>query len=136
MACPNHKSSPSTVKANMQASKEDHLPEPELMGQITYVFDLLLEYFSTFVFAAMDTTSGALARILHMLAQHPDTQERHRKEITESRANGCYVDYSDLNALPYLDSVIRETMRLRLFSHILFFNSMLYKLVPGSRRPP
>jgi len=36
----------------------------------------------------MVTTSAALARILHVLAQHPDVQERLRKEITESGANG------------------------------------------------
>jgi cytochrome P450 len=60
----------------------------------------------------MDTTSGALARILHVLAQHPDAQERLRKEIVESRANGGDADYNDLDALPYLDAVIRETLRL------------------------
>jgi cytochrome P450 len=60
----------------------------------------------------MDTTSGALARILHILAQHPDVQGRLRQEITASRANGGDLDYGDLMALPYLDAVIRETLRL------------------------
>lgn len=59
----------------------------------------------------MDTTSGALARILHVLAQHPDAQEKLRKEIIESRANGD-ADYNDLDALPYLNAIIRETLRL------------------------
>jgi cytochrome P450 len=60
----------------------------------------------------MDTTSGALARILHILAQYPDVQERLRREITEARSSGGDLDYNDLSALPYLEAVIRETMRL------------------------
>ena len=60
----------------------------------------------------MDTTSGALARVLQMLAQNPDIQERLRREITKSRANGGDLDYNGLTDLPYLDAVIRETLRL------------------------
>jgi cytochrome P450 len=60
----------------------------------------------------MDTTSGALARILYVLAQHPDVQKRLRQEITESRASGDDLDYNDLLALPFLEAVIRETLRL------------------------
>jgi cytochrome P450 len=60
----------------------------------------------------MDTTSGSLARILYMLAQNPDVQERLRREITGGRASGGDLGYNDLADLPYLDAVIRETMRL------------------------
>jgi cytochrome P450 len=119
MACFTKGSLPSAVKANMQASKEDRLPDLELIGQMKYISAndfsavcLQLESFSTLLFAAVDTTSGALARILHVLAQHPGAQERLRKEITQSRANGGDLDYNDLMALPYLDSIIRETLRL------------------------
>jgi cytochrome P450 len=72
----------------------------------------MFECFSTLIFGATDTTSGALTRVLDMLAQHPDAQRRLRQEITESRASGSDLDYSDLAALPYLDAVIRETLRL------------------------
>lgn len=61
----------------------------------------------------MDTTSGALSRILHLLAQNPDVQMKLRKEITEARTlNGGDIDYNGLVNLPYLDAVIRETLRL------------------------
>lgn len=89
------------LKANMDAKEEDRLPEFELMGQM-----------STLIFAAMDSTSGLLARILHLLAQNPDIQERLRQEITEARARGGDLNYDDLTALPYLGAVIRETLRL------------------------
>ncbi|KAI0355250.1 cytochrome P450 [Trametes cingulata] len=88
------------MKANMSASAEDKLPEEELIGQV-----------STFIFAAMDTTSNALATTLSLLAQHPDVQEKLRKEILEA-SNGGDLDYDQLVSLPYLDAVCRETLRL------------------------
>lgn len=64
------------------------------------------------MFAAMDTTSGALARLLHVLAQHPDVQEKLRQEIMEARREDGVIPYDQLVALPYLEAVCRETLRL------------------------
>ncbi|KAF5339400.1 hypothetical protein D9611_009907 [Ephemerocybe angulata] len=90
------------VKANMLASEEDRLPDNELIGQV-----------STLTFAAMDTTSNALARILHLLATHQDVQDKLRKEIREAHfIHGEELDYESLTALPYLDAICRETLRL------------------------
>ncbi|KAI0355254.1 cytochrome P450 [Trametes cingulata] len=88
------------LRANMSASAEDRLSEAELIGQV-----------STFIFAAMDTTSNALAMTLSLLAQHPDVQEKLRKEILEA-SNGEDLDHDQLVSLPYLDAVCRETLRL------------------------
>ena len=63
------------------------------------------------LFAAMDTTSNAMSRTLQLLAQHPDIQERLRREVVEARTHGD-LDYDQLHALPYLDAVCRETLRL------------------------
>lgn len=64
-----------------------------------------------FIFAGHDTTSNALARILHLLALNPDVQARLRYEVTKARSGGD-LDYDALMELPYLDAIIRETMRL------------------------
>ena len=61
--------------------------------------------------AAMDSTGNMLARTLHALAQHQDVQERLRSELRELRASGP-VDYDGLLALPYLDAVCKESLRL------------------------
>ncbi|OBZ67551.1 hypothetical protein A0H81_12337 [Grifola frondosa] len=66
---------------------------------------------STMIFAAMDTTSNALALTLDLLAQHPDVQDKLRKEIVEAR-DGRDLPYDELVGLPYLDAVCRETLRL------------------------
>lgn len=60
----------------------------------------------------MDTTSGALARILHLLSTHPDVQNKLRQEIVDARSRGNLEKYNELVRLPYLDAVCRETLRL------------------------
>jgi cytochrome P450 len=89
------------LKANMVASEEDRLPDDELLGQMT-----------TLVFAAMDTTSSALARTMLTLAQHPEAQDRLREELKQAKADNDDMNYDDLVNLPYLDAVCRETLRL------------------------
>lgn len=59
----------------------------------------------------MDTTSAALARILHLLAEHQGIQDQLRLELKNAYADGD-LDYDRLHALPYLDSICRETLRL------------------------
>ena len=66
----------------------------------------------TLVFAATDTTSSALSRILHLLAEHPDVPEKLRAEIVEARRERGDLDFDDLFQLPYLEAVCRETLRL------------------------
>ena len=65
----------------------------------------------TLTFAAMDTTSGALGRILFLLSIHQDVQNKLRQEITEARKSGD-LSHDELVALPYLDAVCKETLRL------------------------
>ncbi|KAI0327596.1 cytochrome P450 [Cubamyces sp. BRFM 1775] len=91
------------LKANMEASEEDRLPEEELIGQM-----------STLTFAAMDTTSNALSLTLWRLAQSPAAQEKLRQEIFEAQEAcvGGDVGFDDLVGLPYMDAVCRETLRL------------------------
>jgi len=63
-------------------------------------------------FAAVDTTSNAISRILHLLAQHQHIQEKLRHEITQARTKTGSLAYDELVSLPYLDAVCRETLRL------------------------
>ncbi|KII83611.1 hypothetical protein PLICRDRAFT_445033 [Plicaturopsis crispa FD-325 SS-3] len=89
------------LKANMEANEQDRLPDEELIAQM-----------STLIFAAFDTTSSALSRILCLLAEHPEVQEKLRTEITEARQEKGDLDYDDLVALPYLEAICRETLRV------------------------
>ncbi|KIK62429.1 hypothetical protein GYMLUDRAFT_41869 [Collybiopsis luxurians FD-317 M1] len=91
------------MRENMKAASEDQLPESEVIAQL-----------STFTFAATDTTSNGVSRILHLLALHPIVQDRLRQEINEAlkTSSGKRLSYDELVALPYLDAICRETLRL------------------------
>lgn len=63
--------------------------------------------------AGSDTTGITLARILQHLAEHPDAQEKLRKEVAGARGSGGgELSYEELARLPYLDAVVKETLRL------------------------
>ena len=60
----------------------------------------------------MDTTSSAIARVLCLLSIHQDVQSKLRQEIVEVRNLYENLNYDNLLALPYLDAICRETLRL------------------------
>jgi cytochrome P450 len=51
--------------------------------------------------------SSSLARTAHLLAEHPHVQQQLRKEIQDAD-----MDLSGYDKLPYLDAIVRETLRL------------------------
>ena len=67
--------------------------------------------YSLLILAGMDTTSNTLSRMLHLLAEHPAVQTKLRAEIIEAHNGEETMDY-ELNKLPYLEAVCRETLRL------------------------
>ncbi|KAF9533506.1 cytochrome P450 [Crepidotus variabilis] len=89
------------LKANMEADDADKLSEAELIGQI-----------ATLTFAATDTTSTAMSRILLLLATYPHVQDKLRQELRTALNNKEQLTYDDLNDLVYLDAICRETLRL------------------------
>ncbi|KAH9923738.1 cytochrome P450 [Epithele typhae] len=90
------------LRENMVASEEDRLPDVELLAQM-----------SVFIVAGVDTTSNALSRVLDQLSQYPEVQERLREEVRHAKEQyGNDIPYDEVMALPYLDAVCRETLRL------------------------
>lgn len=67
---------------------------------------------SLFIFAGHDTTTNALSRIMYQLSNHLDVQEQLSHEVIAARREHGDLDYDKLMALPYLDAVCRETLRL------------------------
>jgi len=91
------------IKANMEAEERDKLSDIEVVGQV-----------SSLIFAAMDTTTNALCRTLHLLSEDQGAQDKMRQEIREAhrKCGRDRLDYDQLMSLPYLDAVCRETLRL------------------------
>ncbi|KAI0328016.1 cytochrome P450 [Cubamyces sp. BRFM 1775] len=88
------------LKANMAASEAERHTDEELIAQM-----------STLILGGMDTTSNALSRVFHLLAERPDIQDKLRAEIIEA-CNGEILSHDNLIKLPFLDAVCRETLRL------------------------
>ncbi|KAH9848265.1 cytochrome P450 [Lenzites betulinus] len=91
------------LQANAGASKEDAIPEDELIAQL-----------SILIFAATDTTSNAMTLVLECLAKNAQVQDKLRAEVIEAKARheGGEIPYDELMSLPYLDAVCSETLRV------------------------
>ncbi|KAJ7289426.1 cytochrome P450 [Mycena rebaudengoi] len=86
------------LKNNMTADEDMHVTNDELVAQTSMIIQ-----------AATDTSSSALSRLIHLLALHPDVQEKLRAEILTTEE---HMGHDVLVGLPYLDAVIHETLRL------------------------
>ncbi|KAL0958596.1 hypothetical protein HGRIS_013937 [Hohenbuehelia grisea] len=91
------------VKANELADANDRMAESTILANI-----------SSIVHGAQETSSGVLSRLISVMAQNRDLQRQLREELDS--AKGLSVDgelgFKELDALPLLDAVIRETLRL------------------------
>ncbi|KAL1952234.1 hypothetical protein VTO73DRAFT_1383 [Trametes versicolor] len=89
------------IKANMATNIPDNqrLTDEEVLAQIP-----------TFLVAGHETTSTAAAWCLYALAQNPRAQQKLREELLSAQTKSPSAD--ELAALPYLDNVVRESLRL------------------------
>ncbi|KAH9941748.1 cytochrome P450 [Epithele typhae] len=101
------------LEANVSTSEEERLTDVELTGQI-----------NTMLLGGQETSTSALSRILWILSRDQPAQARLRSEIRAAKlahaaASGhdgpwesVHLPYDTLMALPYLDAVLRETLRV------------------------
>ena len=71
------------------------------------------------LFAGYDSTATALAVTLALIGDHPDTQQQLRRELGET-LDGAEPTPADLEELPFLDAVVRESLRLYPPQYALF----------------
>ncbi|MER5731936.1 cytochrome P450 [Streptomyces sp. NPDC002138] len=89
-----------TLLAAAQSADDGSFDAAELRDQVLI-----------FLLAGHETTATSLAFSLHLLARHPELQTRAREEI--SRVLGDRTpEAADLERLPYLTRVLKESMRL------------------------
>jgi len=77
----------------------------------------------TLLFAGQDTSAATLSWTLHLLSLYPDVQEKLAKEIRSCvqkqreseelvKTDGAFFTKQFISNMPYLDSVLKESMRL------------------------
>ncbi|KAI0822361.1 cytochrome P450 [Trametes gibbosa] len=98
------------LKANLATDIPDsqRLSDEDVLAQVP-----------TFLAAGHDTTSTGTTWCLYALTRAPDVQKKLRDELFTLDTDTPTMD--ELNSLPYLDGVVRETLRL-------------HAPVPGTRR--
>ncbi|KAL0577109.1 hypothetical protein V5O48_004862 [Marasmius crinis-equi] len=89
------------IKSNMS----DEVPEKQRMPM-----DEVLAQVPTFLGAGHETTSTTTTLALYLLCAAPEIQSKLRKELLSVPTDSPSMD--QLNALPYLDAVVRETLRV------------------------
>jgi cytochrome P450 len=83
---------------------------PELLDSQRLSDEDVLAQVPTFLVAGHETTSTATTWALFALTQAPDVQTKLREELLSVSTETPSMD--ELSALPYLDAVVRETLRL------------------------
>ncbi|KAG5752040.1 hypothetical protein H9Q70_005327 [Fusarium xylarioides] len=82
-------------------------------GPDTVDVKLIINFLLANILAGADTTAIALRAIFDFLLQNPHAMIKLKNEIVaESFDDGVIVPYSIARSLPYLDAVIRESLRM------------------------
>ncbi|KAI0066958.1 cytochrome P450 [Artomyces pyxidatus] len=106
------------IRANASEDESRRLTDAELLPQL-----------ATILGAGHETTTNTLGWILLELARHPDAQKKLRDEIRSARAEAADVN---LDTLPYLNAVIKETLRFDTVVPHLFRVSTRDDVIPVS----
>ncbi|MBX0288295.1 cytochrome P450 [Halomicroarcula sp. F28] len=88
-----------------------------------------------FLFAGFDSTATALACTLGLLAEHPDVQARLHREL-DTQLDGRTPTPADLQELPTLDGIVRESLRLYPPQYLLFREPRTAVTLGGYRVDP
>ncbi|MFJ6866519.1 cytochrome P450 [Streptomyces termitum] len=89
-----------TLLAEAESAEDSSFDATELREQVL-----------VFLLAGHETTATSLGFALHLLARHPDVQRRAHEEV-DRVLGGRTPGAADLDALPYVTRVLKETMRL------------------------
>ncbi|EJU01814.1 cytochrome P450 [Dacryopinax primogenitus] len=89
------------IRANMS---------PELALHQRMSDDEVLAQISTFIVAGHETTASGLAWTLYSLSLSPRVQDKLRLELQQASEEAPCME--ELSALPYLDAVLKESLRL------------------------
>jgi hypothetical protein len=90
-------------------------------GNSADVSKAMLDEAITLLFAGQDTSAATLSWTLHLLSLHPIVQKKLAKEVASSRKEqrnsndddgAPFFTKQSISNLPYLDAVIKESMRL------------------------
>ncbi|XP_010922761.1 trans-cinnamate 4-monooxygenase [Elaeis guineensis] len=90
----------------------DHILDAEKKGEINE--DNVLYIVENINVAAIETTLWSIEWAIAELVNHPEIQQKLRNELDTVLGPGVQITEPDTHKLPYLQAVIKETLRLRM----------------------
>ncbi|KAG8779856.1 hypothetical protein FRC15_009878 [Serendipita sp. 397] len=120
----------------LKANCHPDVPQDQRMSD-----EELLDIVNTLLSGGSETTALAITWTLHYLSLHPEVQERLREELctvqTYSPSQVCGDDeilalFESIDSLPYLDAVIKESLRLSPSIHSTIRVAMVDDEIPLS----
>ncbi|PKA61787.1 Trans-cinnamate 4-monooxygenase [Apostasia shenzhenica] len=90
----------------------DHILDAEKKGEINE--DNVLYIIENINVAAIETTLWSIEWGIAELVNHPEVQQKLRAELDSVLGPGAPVTEPDTHRLPYLQAVVKETLRLRM----------------------
>lgn len=81
-------------------------------GMVTINRDVIRTFLTDIFLATVDTISSTIEWAMAELLQHPDTMSKLQEELRRVLGSKAHVEHSDVDRLPYLRAVMRETLRL------------------------
>ncbi|KAH9614397.1 hypothetical protein KSS87_000888, partial [Heliosperma pusillum] len=89
----------------------DHILEAQNRGEITE--ENVLYIVENINIAAIETTLWSIEWAIAELVNHPEIQNKVREELENVLGKGNQITEADTQKLPYLQAVVKETLRLR-----------------------
>ncbi|XP_042488860.1 trans-cinnamate 4-monooxygenase-like [Macadamia integrifolia] len=112
----------------------DHILDAQNKGEINE--DNVLYIVENINVAAIETTLWSIEWGIAELVNHPEIQQKLRNEIDTVLGPGVQVTEPDIQKLPYLQAVIKETLRLRMAIPLLVPHMNLHDAKLGGYEIP
>ncbi|KAG2651078.1 hypothetical protein PVAP13_1NG159800 [Panicum virgatum] len=98
-------------------------------------YDTVKTLFTDFFFAATETSSSAIEWAMAELLRCPEAMEKVREELRTVLGTRTEMEESDIAQLPYLQAVVKETLRLHPPISLSFYRAMAAVQVGGYTIP-
>ncbi|KAL9259534.1 Trans-cinnamate 4-monooxygenase-like protein [Drosera capensis] len=112
----------------------DHILEAQQKGEINE--DNVLYIVENINVAAIETTLWSIEWGIAELVNHPKIQQKLREELDSTLGHGVQVTEPDIQKLPYLQAVVKETLRLRMAIPLLVPHMNLHDAKLGGYNIP